>query len=99
MTKHSNRFLWTVFALAVVTSGCETMNGEPAPVVSECQAEAKTSDPNRVAHGAQSYTLEECLARIPCDATPSQKMLAEETCKRDAEGRQQIEKVPLNKRD
>lgn len=38
---------------------------------------------NRAAAGAAGDTLEACLARIPTDASAGQKMLAEESCKRD----------------
>jgi hypothetical protein len=37
----------------------------------------------RASSGTQGDSLEACLTRIPEDATPGQRMLAEESCKRD----------------
>ena len=44
-------------------------------------ATAKSGD--RASAGTQGDSLEACMARIPKDATAGQRMLAEETCKRD----------------
>lgn len=41
------------------------------------------SSKNRIAAGIEEETLDTCLARIPQDATAGQKMLAEQTCRRD----------------
>ena len=38
---------------------------------------------NRIAAGVEEETLDTCLARIPQDSTTGQKMLAEQTCRRD----------------
>lgn len=38
---------------------------------------------NRASAGTQGDSLEACMARIPKDATAGQRMLAEETCRRD----------------
>lgn len=38
---------------------------------------------NRASVGTQGDSLKACLARIPTDATDGQRMLAEESCKRD----------------
>ena len=48
-------------------------------------AAAKSGD--RAASGTQGDTLEACMGRIPKDATAGQKMLAEESCRRDQENR------------
>jgi len=37
----------------------------------------------RVSSGTQGDSLEFCMARIPTDATAGQRLLAEESCKRD----------------
>jgi hypothetical protein len=42
---------------------------------------------NRIASGAVEDTSNACLARIPKDATAGQKMLAEESCRRDQAAR------------
>ena len=38
---------------------------------------------NRASAGTQGDSLDACMARIPLDATAGQRMLAEESCKRD----------------
>ena len=38
---------------------------------------------NRASAGTQGDSLEACMARIPSDATDGQRLLAEESCKRD----------------
>lgn len=38
---------------------------------------------NRASAGTQGDSLEACMARIPADATAGQRLLAEESCKRD----------------
>ena len=41
------------------------------------------SSNSRIAAGVEEETLNTCLARIPQDATAGQRMLAEQTCRRD----------------
>ena len=48
-------------------------------------ASAKSQD--RAAAGTVGDTLEACMARIPKDATAGQRMLAEESCRRDQANR------------
>jgi len=48
-------------------------------------AAAKSND--RAASGTQGDTLEACMARIPKDASAGQKMLAEQSCRRDQANR------------
>lgn len=48
-------------------------------------ASAKSGD--RAASGTQGDTLDACMARIPKDASSGQRMLAEESCKRDQANR------------
>ncbi len=48
-------------------------------------ADSKSGD--RVASGTQGDSLEACMARIPKDATSGQRMLAEESCRRDQANR------------
>ncbi len=38
---------------------------------------------NRASAGTQGDSLDACMARIPTDATAGQRLLAEESCKRD----------------
>lgn len=42
-----------------------------------------TKTRNRVASGSVEDSLDTCMARIPQDASAGQRMLAEESCKRD----------------
>jgi predicted kinase len=42
-----------------------------------------SSSRNRIAAGVEEETMDTCLAHIPQDATVGQKMLAEQTCRRD----------------
>ena len=44
---------------------------------------ATTKSGDRVAAGTQGDSLEACIGRIPKDATTGQRMLAEESCRRD----------------
>ena len=41
------------------------------------------SSQNRIAAGVEEETLDTCIAHIPKDATAGQRMLAEQTCRRD----------------
>jgi hypothetical protein len=89
-----------------MTIGCETLDsgspaGTPPPRAAAAKATvaapAVTATPTsgpRPAAGAAGDSLEACLARIPQDATASQRMLAERTCQRDEENRQPISRVP-----
>jgi hypothetical protein len=46
-----------------------------------------TKNIERVASGAVEDNLNACMARIPKDASAGQKMLAEESCRRDQANR------------
>lgn len=45
--------------------------------------DAKQSKQTRIAAGVEEETLDTCIARIPQNATAGQRMLAEQTCRRD----------------
>lgn len=47
-----------------------------------------------VASGAVEDSTQACLARIPKVATSGQRMIAEDSCKRDQSSRQSIHDVP-----
>jgi hypothetical protein len=49
---------------------------------------ATTKSGDQVSSGTQGDTLDACMARIPKDASAGQRMLAEESCKRDQANRQ-----------
>ncbi len=44
---------------------------------------AVSKSANRASAGTQGDSFEACMARIPSDATAGQRLLAEESCKRD----------------
>jgi hypothetical protein len=46
------------------------------------------------ASGAVEDTLPICLKRIPEDATPGQRLIAEQSCQRDESGRASMQAVP-----
>ena len=59
-----------------------------APTMSAAAANSNsmndtTATKNRIAAGVEEETLDTCLAGIPQDATVGQKMLAEQTCRRN----------------
>ncbi len=62
-----------------------TMSGRAAGESSSMNQ--SNSSKNRVAAGVEEETLNTCLAHIPQDATVGQKMMAEQTCRRDYAGR------------
>jgi hypothetical protein len=76
--------------LGVFVGGCATdgsMNSTGAGSTTSSGAasapSASTKNMDRVASGAVEDSLNACLARIPKDASAGQKMLAEESCRRD----------------
>ena len=52
-------------------------------VVEPSSKNQPNSSNSRIAAGVEEETLNTCLARIPQDATVGQRMLAEQTCRRD----------------
>jgi len=61
-------------------SSPRSSGGAVAEPSSKNQPNSSTS---RIAAGVEEETLNTCLARIPQDATAGQRMLAEQTCRRD----------------
>jgi len=62
-----------------------TMSGAAATESSSMNQ--PNSSRNRIAAGVEEETLDTCLAHIPQDATAGQKMMAEQTCRRDYSSR------------
>src|SRR6476659_9220333 len=52
----------------------------------ESSSNQSSPSKSRIAAGVEEETLDTCLARIPQDGTAGQKMLAEQTCRRDYAG-------------
>jgi len=67
------------------TSTSPTMSGTAAAESSSMNQ--PNSSRNRIAAGVEEETLDTCVAHIPQDATAGQKMLAEQTCRRDYSSR------------
>ena len=71
------------------TAGSTTRPADSSPTMSSTAATESNSmsqsksSRNRIAAGIEEETLDSCLAHIPKDATVGQKMLAEQTCRRD----------------
>jgi len=53
----------------------------------ESRSNQSSPSKSRIAAGVEEETLDTCLARIPQDGTAGQRMLAEQTCRRDYAGR------------
>ena len=69
------------------TAGREAAMSNPAKssaATSESSSMKQSpSSRNRIAAGVEEDTLDSCLAHIPQGATAGQRMLAEQTCRRD----------------
>ena len=74
-----------VALLGALVGGCASEG--PIQSASAVAVPAPTTGIGRVASGAVEDSLNTCLARIPNDASSGQKMLAEESCRRDQAAR------------
>lgn len=85
MAVRSQSVFGVIALLGVMVGGCaseETMGSSGTG-----SASATTKGLDRVASGSVEDTSNACLARIPNDASAGQKMLAEESCRRDQAAR------------
>ncbi|MBI3357802.1 MAG: hypothetical protein HY038_13725 [Nitrospirae bacterium] len=91
MADRSLRVLGIIALLGTFVSGCaiDEMMGSSAPGTSSGSGATFGTEKNidRVASGAVEDTLNACLARIPTNASAGQKLLAEESCRRDQSNR------------
>jgi hypothetical protein len=71
---HARILLSTVVLAA---GACATDGGSPS----------SSGDSHGVAAGAVEDTLSACMSRIPSDASEGQRMVAQESCKRDQANR------------
>ena len=85
MTQRSVLALGFLAVMGMLVGGCamDEMMGSGGTG----SATTSTSNIDRVASGAAEDSLNGCLARIPTDASAGQKMLAEESCRRDQASR------------
>jgi len=71
---------------ALFTGICLALSGSPAIAADQAMSAAATAAAKAVsapAAGATEDSLQACLARIPKDATAGQRMIAEQSCRRD----------------
>ena len=54
-----------------------------APAANQPKSMNQSKSETRIAAGVEEETLDTCIGRIPKDATAGQRMLAEQTCRRD----------------
>jgi hypothetical protein len=69
-----------------MSSPSESTTTSPQTMSSTATGESpamKGTRETRIAAGVEEETLDTCLGRIPKDATTGQRMLAEQTCRRD----------------
>jgi len=87
MATPSGNTLGILAVLGLLLGGCAAEEVKETGPSGGGAAPAPTKSIDRVASGAVEDTLNECLARIPKDASAGQRMLAEESCKRDQASR------------
>jgi hypothetical protein len=85
MGDRSVRVFGVIVLLGVMVGGCASEGTVGSSGTGSASATTKNID--LVASGAVEDTSNACLARIPNDASAGQKMLAEESCRRDQAAR------------
>lgn len=90
MTHRSMNAFGVIALLGLLIGGCAsegtTGSGGTGPAASGATF-GTTKNIDRVAAGAVEDSLDACLARIPTNASAGQRMLAEESCRRDQTAR------------
>lgn len=95
MHRHSDIHLTILSGAFILLSGILVSSAHAAsdspntPV-----APAVTTPGNAIAAGAIEDSLQACLARIPKDATIGQRMIAEQSCRRDEGDRKPFQSTP-----
>ena len=89
---HRSVGLWSAIAvMGMLAGGCATDSSMRASGGGSSSGGVMTTSSmnniNRVASGAVEDTQNACMARIPTGASADQRMLAEESCRRDQENR------------
>jgi hypothetical protein len=79
-----------LFATFLVPLSVQSFDGPPATTTPRSGA---TTLPEAAA-GAVEDTLQACMARIPKDASIGQRMIAEQSCRRDETERKPYEAIP-----
>jgi len=79
------RGMMAVLAAAFLTGACATQDGTPTSSGSSMGGGTSASEPQgRPASGTMRDSLQACMGRIPADASAGQRMMAEQSCQRDA---------------
>ena len=81
MADRSLSIVGFIALLGVMVGGCASEGTTGSTGTGSASTSTKGID--RIASGSVEDTQNACLARIPNDATAGQKMLAEESCRRD----------------
>ena len=81
--------LASLVALALLLASCAS-----PPQMGIGKKDEPVAAMEQPAAGTSGDTLAACKARIPKDASAGQRMIAEESCKRDAAARASIDAVP-----
>jgi len=76
----------------IAGSSAEAAGKAPKASVPPTQSEGRTT----VAVGSVEDTHQACLDRIPTVATAGQRMIAEDSCKRDQTSRKSTHEMPAN---
>lgn len=91
MTNRAVHAFGVIALLGVLVGGCASDGTTGSAGAGSASGSGATSGTtkniDRVATGAVEDTLDACLARIPTNASAGQKMLAEESCRRDQAAR------------
>ncbi|MEC4890675.1 MAG: hypothetical protein RI101_11510 [Nitrospira sp.] len=88
MANRSMNAFGVIALLGLLIGGCASDGASGAGSASSSGATfGAGKNIDRVATGAVEDTLDACLARIPTNASAGQKMLAEESCRRDQAAR------------
>jgi len=92
---------YRIIQLTVLLASLVLMTGLPSLSIQAADQSLKGAiiiplpgDSGAVATDAVEDTLRACLARIPTDASPGQRMLAEQSCQQNEAARAQTQAAP-----
>lgn len=92
MRMRSVHAVGVVALVSLMVGGCASegtmdSSGTGSASGGEATATSSTKNIDRIASGSVEDSLNACTARIPKDASAGQRMLAEESCRRDQANR------------
>jgi hypothetical protein len=93
------RVILSIGSVVLLAACASVDSGTPATEAAGAAAApaAPATGTAAIASGAVGDSLEACLARIPKDASTGQRMIAEQSCKRDETDRKAYQAVPSAK--